>query len=155
MESKYDEKEEYSDEESKSFAKDSENESKETDNNGIGIVEKVQNFFYEDEEFAHIFEKFVEENAHTIDLESEENKLEYTELYEEYQKLFESTLEDFITSQGSSVMEFYKEIREAADQDMDSPKAMLGRIMAATCDFDVFMYMMKEGRQKELESTGK
>ncbi|CAM9614352.1 unnamed protein product, partial [Heterosigma akashiwo] len=100
--------------------------------------------------FAAVFEKFVEENAHTIDLDSDENKLEYTDLYNEYQKLFESQLEGFIESQGSSVLEFYSEVRKANEEDPDSATAVLGRIMASTCDFDVFLYMMKEEKERQV-----
>lgn len=37
---------------------------------------QVSSFFYENENFVHIFEMFVETNAHKIDLDVEEMKLE-------------------------------------------------------------------------------
>uniref|UniRef100_A0A6V1QFZ2 Cilia- and flagella-associated protein 36 n=1 Tax=Heterosigma akashiwo TaxID=2829 RepID=A0A6V1QFZ2_HETAK len=144
MESKHEGKEEFAEEE------ETKGSSKEVPNAAKSIVEKVQEFFYEDDEFAAVFEKFVEENAHTIDLDSDENKLEYTDLYNEYQKLFESQLEGFIESQGSSVLEFYSEVRKANEEDPDSATAVLGRIMASTCDFDVFLYMMKEEKERQV-----
>jgi hypothetical protein len=59
---------------------------------GKDIVDKVENFFYEDEDFSNLFEKFANKHAHRIDLKSEEMKLEYTDIYNEFQKLFEKTL---------------------------------------------------------------
>lgn len=37
---------------------------------------QVSSFFYENENFIHVFEMFVESNAHKIDLDAEEMKLE-------------------------------------------------------------------------------
>ena len=64
----------------------------------------VSKFFYENDDFAGRFEQWVNDNAHIIDEEEIETtgvmKLEYTELYEKYQLLFESELEGFIESKG-------------------------------------------------------
>ena len=59
---------------------------------GGDIVDKVESFFYEDEDFSNLFETFANKHAHRIDLKSEEMKLEYTDIYNEFQKLFEKTL---------------------------------------------------------------
>ena len=37
---------------------------------------KVSTFFYENEDFIKLFEAFVEDNAHKIDLSTQEMKLE-------------------------------------------------------------------------------
>lgn len=37
---------------------------------------QVSTFFYEDENFIKIFETFVEDNAHKVDLSTQEMKLE-------------------------------------------------------------------------------
>lgn len=42
--------------------------------------------------------------------EQEEHDLEFTELFEEYLQLFESTLEKFIEREGSDVQEFYSQV---------------------------------------------
>lgn len=54
---------------------------------------KVSSFFYENEGFVEIFEEFIKDNAYKIDVTTDEMKLEYTELYAEYQKLFEREIE--------------------------------------------------------------
>ena len=56
-------------------------------------VHQVSSFFYESEGFVEIFETFVKDNAHKIDATTDEMKLEYTDLYQDYQKLFEREIE--------------------------------------------------------------
>ena len=97
---------------------------------------------------AGVFERWVEEKAPLIDptLDPDAYSLEYTELYEEFKALYEGLLEKYIVKEGSSVEEFYAELREATERDEDSSEALMGQIMLATTDFDVFMLMMKESR---------
>ena len=57
-------------------------------------------------------------------------------------------LETYIESQGSSVRDFYGELREATERDPDGPEATMGLIMLATTDFDVFMQMMRDQRKQ-------
>jgi hypothetical protein len=116
---------------------------------GAALVSAVQSFFYENDDFAEIFERFANENCDVIDLASEEMKLEYTELHQEFVSIFEEQMEGFIESQGSSVIDFYTVLREAADRDPDSNESLLGQIMYATCDFDVFMLMMRETKRRQ------
>ena len=72
--------------------------------------------------------------------------LRYTELYEEFKRLYEGLLETYIDSEGSSVAEFYAELRAATERDEESSEAIMGQIMLATTDFDVFMLMMRDAR---------
>lgn len=53
----------------------------------------MSTFFYEDERFFKVFEDFVSDNADKIDLGTEEMKLEYTDIYEDYQSLFQREIE--------------------------------------------------------------
>jgi len=115
-----------------------------------GIVAKVGRYFFEDPSFAQSFEAWVAEHAPRIDpsLNDDEYPLEYTALYEEFKKLYEGLLEDYIEREGSSTEAFYAELREATERDEDSSEALMGQIMLATTDFDVFMLMMKESRRQ-------
>ena len=79
---------------------------------GAALVAAVQSFFYENDDFAEIFERFANENCDVIDLASEEMKLEYTELHQEFVSIFEEQMEGFIESQGSSVIDFYSVLRD-------------------------------------------
>ena len=49
-----------------------------------------------------------------------------------------------LEGQGYSVKDFYKEIRKAFDEDENSDVAVFAKIMMATCDFDVFVMLMRE-----------
>ena len=114
------------------------------------IVAKVGRYFFEDSSFSQTFEEWVAKHAPRIDpsLQDDEYPLEYTTLYEEFKKLYEGLLEDYIEREGSSTEAFYAELREATERDEDSSEALMGQIMLATTDFDVFMLMMKESRRQ-------
>ena len=97
----------YSEEKNGLDLADEKSDGKEGDNDerDAAPVQAVKSFFYENQDFADIFEVFANENAHHIDLESEEYQLVYTELHEEFVRIFEEQMEGFIESQGSSAAE--------------------------------------------------
>jgi hypothetical protein len=133
-----------------SEGKEQESESKEREPaSDSELINSVKSFFYENDDFAEIFEVFAEENCDTIDLDEAENKLEYTELHEEFVALFEKQLEGFIEQQGRTVMEFFRILKESQEKDFDSDESIFGQIMLATCDFDVFMVMMQETKRRK------
>ncbi|CAM9403964.1 unnamed protein product [Chrysoparadoxa australica] len=111
------------------------------------IVSAVANYFYNNERFAKRFEDFCLKASEIIDLESTEEKLEYTEAYNDYQDLFEQELTDFIEAQGSTALEFYEQLRAA---DPFSADAIFGSILKATCDYDIFKTILVDmARQRE------
>lgn len=65
-------------------------------------------------------------------------------MYKKFQRTFEATLASFIESQGSTVAEFYSEIRDAHERDEGSWQSLMGQILVATADYEVFMQMMRE-----------
>ncbi len=76
------------------------------------LVEQVEAFFYEDPKFQESMESFARKHCDVIDLSTEENKLEYTPLYEKYTQKFESLITEYIESLGATVKDFYKELKE-------------------------------------------
>jgi|TARA_B110000208_G_C11532612_1_gene344846 hypothetical protein len=80
------------------------------------IVAKVESYFFEDDDFANLFENFALENAHIIDAKDEENayRLEYTELHKKFLELFEGTLSTFIEKHDSTIEDFYEEVRQVS-----------------------------------------
>ena len=62
---------------------------------------------------SHVFESYVEAK----DPENEEQSLECTEIFQEYQSLVEGLLEDFVAQNGVSMKEFYAECKSAVDGD--------------------------------------
>lgn len=76
-------------------------------------------------------------------------KVEYTECYEKYQKLFEGEIEGFIKGLGRSVEEFSDALARGVDSDPEGEDAIFAQIITATADFDIFMQMMREAKQSK------
>ncbi|KUF76044.1 Coiled-coil domain-containing protein [Phytophthora nicotianae] len=118
------------------------------DNNDL--VNKVISFFFDNDEFAHTFETFAEHHCHAFDLDSDEMKLEYTDIYNEFLALFEEKLEAYIRSQGATVHEFYDMVRRAYETNRQSGTVLCSEILVATADFDVFVLMMRQTKEASL-----
>ncbi|EEY62962.1 sporangia induced hypothetical protein [Phytophthora infestans T30-4] len=121
----------------KAGAKDDDGSSCAADDNDL--VNKVISFFFDNDEFAHTFETFAEHHCHAFDLDSDEMKLEYTDIYNEFLALFEEKLEAYIQSQGATVHEFYDMVRRAYENNRQSGTVLCSEILVATADFDVFV----------------
>ena len=60
-----------------------------------------------------------------------------------------SLLAGLIVSRGSTVVTFYEQIRVSQDSsNSKSSAALVGQILLATFDFDVFMVMMREAKEE-------
>lgn len=128
---------------SKSDSKaDSKGENKLTDDE---LLKEVQEYFYCNEELADHFESFINKRSVVVDLSSEEYKLEYTAVFNEYKKLFEEKIEGFITNNlNSTVQDFYYALKAKSDAAEESSESIFAQILIAVTDFDVFMTMMRE-----------
>ena len=105
------------------------------------IVDRVQEYFYTDEDFSDFFEEWCRNNCDIIDPDVDECRLEYTSLYKEFLRVFEDKITDFIEANGSTVESFYDCLRCA---EKNSNYDIFGQILNATIDFDVFLQMMRE-----------
>jgi hypothetical protein len=133
---------------------DKETGAKDTQISGDELLNKVQEFFFTDENLTTSFEMFVEEKSIIFDASAdvEEYKLEYTDVYHQYKALFEEKIETYITKTlGSSIFEFYDVLQKKTEEDENSNDALFGQIMLAVTDFSVFMQMMREGAQARAE----
>ncbi|CAK4649327.1 hypothetical protein LEN26_015551 [Aphanomyces euteiches] len=119
---------------------------------GPTIIDRVVGFFFENEDFCKALDHFADNHCDIFDVESEEMQLEYTDLYQQFTKLFEDKIEEFIEAQGSSVKEFYKLVKKAHDKDPHGTIATYSRMLVATTDFDVFVLMMKQAKQAKVEA---
>lgn len=63
-----------------------------------------------------VLPSFCRDSSSERELEGVEHDLEFTELFQDYLKLFEGTLEKFIEKEGSDIKDFYEEVR--ADENM-------------------------------------
>jgi hypothetical protein len=113
------------------------------------LLQKTQMYFYTDEELLTTFESFAQSHCHQIDLDTDEYKLKYTELYNEYKSLFEFKLESYIKSLGCTALDLFDALKEATDEDANSNDAVFGQILFAVSDFDIFMTMMREAAQAD------
>jgi hypothetical protein len=59
-------------------------------------------------------------------IESNEYKLEYTKVYEEFKAIFEEKVEGFLLKIGSSVQQFYKILQAKTKEDENSNEAIFG-----------------------------
>lgn len=112
-------------------------------------LDAFQEYFFGNDDFTLIFENFINSNCHIVDLESEEYKLEYTTVFNNYKELFETKMEEFIvTKMNCSINDFYYTLKNKMEDDPDGSVAFFGMLLIAVTDFDVFMTMMREGAQQ-------
>ncbi|GMH75952.1 hypothetical protein TrLO_g15743, partial [Triparma laevis f. longispina] len=111
----------------------SEGKEEEKDIEEVDIIKAVGKFFYEDASFGSTFETWVNNHCSIIDDEEIEKtglmKVEYTECYEEYQKLFEGEIEGFIKGLGRSVEEFSDALARGVDSDPEGEDAIFAQII--------------------------
>ncbi|GBG30533.1 ADP-ribosylation factor-like protein 2-binding protein [Hondaea fermentalgiana] len=64
---------------------------------------------------SHGLDDFYREHLHEFDPDEEENKLEYWEIFKEFEALFESYLEEFMEDQKLDRAEFREQLNEVAE----------------------------------------
>ena len=112
------------------------------------LIGKVGDFLFQNDDFAGSLEEFIKSKSDIVDLQNEEYKLQYTQIFIEYKKLFEKGVEDYLeTTLKSSAIELYSALNRKIEKDKDSNEAFLAQILVAVTDFDVFMTMMKESKR--------
>jgi hypothetical protein len=115
---------------------------------GGALINKVQEYFYGDEDLARLFERFISDRSSIVDLDSDEYKLEYTAAYEEYKALFELKIGGYIENTlGVSVEEFYAALEAKSSEDEWGNEAIFAQILVGVTDFDVFAQMLREGKK--------
>ncbi|GLE02140.1 hypothetical protein PINS_up010978 [Pythium insidiosum] len=127
--------------------RDGDGDADEKEEDGEWLVRRVIQYFFDDDAFASTFERFAEDHCGVFDLDSDEMKLAYTTIYNRFQSLFESKIEDFIVAQGATVEQFYEYVRRAHERDHESNISLSAQILVATADFDVFVMMMKHTKE--------
>jgi hypothetical protein len=117
------------------------------------LLDRMQAYFFEDEQLSKYFENFIADHCHIVDLQSEEYKLEYTTVFQEYKAQYESKMESYIANiLHSSIHEVYAALKNKVDNDENSMGAFFAQILIAVTDFDVFMTVMREmARSQQVE----
>ena len=128
----------------------------------IEVVDRLARRFKEDDAFGSMLNDWVDANCaafadsrsrssegidSTSDVNSSDKELhlELTALHEQFKALYERRLEDYISAEGVTVTDFYQQIRDSEDiSNGQSSTALIGQILLATFDFEVFRVMMRE-----------
>uniref|UniRef100_A0A7S1ST38 Cilia- and flagella-associated protein 36 n=1 Tax=Tetraselmis chuii TaxID=63592 RepID=A0A7S1ST38_9CHLO len=118
----------------------------------MGLTEEqfqqVCEAFICDDSFSDSFETFAQENCDVFDSDSEEQKLEYTEVYKKFQELFDVKIAELLASKGVSTDDFYNACKEAvATGDSDREEFM--KMLLAITDYDMFLTTMREEKLKK------
>lgn len=90
----------------------------------------------------HGLEDFFAEHAHKFDPDAEEHKLNYTDVFNEYEERFEFYLKEFIDERDLDPATFYSLLRDAAERSTKS--SVLVKLITAQTDFDFFVNLMKD-----------
>ena len=103
--------------------------------------------------FARHADAFIDAPA-TI---SGEQNLEYYALFQDYLKLYENSLQDYIESLDVSIEEFYKELGDIKDDPSIKDKKLLHFVnyLLACTDYDSFYKVMVRAAKKEKKSEMK
>lgn len=109
-------------------------------------MSRIEDFYFDEDENGgeQLFKKFAERHLmhfHArINLYQEENKLEYTLAFQDFQNTFENKLEEIIISEGLTVSRFFELLKQHAGTDEDC--AVFVKIIKAVSDYPAFISMM-------------
>ena len=109
-------------------------------------MRRIEDFYFGDDEEAgeRMFNKFAAKHAvhfaPGVAAEGGENKLEYTVAYQEFAQVFESKLEELITSEGLDVQQFFEQLKKDSKDDEDA--AVFVHVILALSDYTTFVDMM-------------
>jgi len=114
-----------------------------------------------------VFRKYFRDNAEPFigyppkrDMESAEHTLEHWDLFQEYLKLYERTLSDWLDDQGVNQADFYDDVRHVQSTTSDPKVQEFVYCLLASCDYDSFYSVMVreasklERAQAEAKSDG-
>ncbi len=103
--------------------------------------------------FLDVFRKFFSDHAEAFigapEMTGGEHNLEYYGLFQEYLKVYEETLTEYLLTLDHSIEDFYTEVREAQDESVDPYLRTFIDCLVASADYDSFYkVMVKEGKKR-------
>ena len=103
--------------------------------------------------FLDVFRKFFADHAEAFigapEMTGGEHNLEYYGLFQQYLKVYEDTLTEYLMTLDHSIEEFYAEVREAQDESVDPYLRTFIDCLVASADYDSFYkVMVKEGKKR-------
>jgi ADP-ribosylation factor 2-binding protein len=106
------------------------------------LLSKVEEYLLGDESFAAEFESFARDNCSIFD-NTEENKLEYMTIYQQFTELFNQRVEAFIKKAGSTPEKFVSVV-ESSPSD-----TFVTQMILSITSFDQFKLMMLDEKKKK------
>ena len=109
-------------------------------------MNSITDYYFGDAEDSGeaMFKKFASKHKDTFDVtegtDMEEHKLEFTEVYKEFQDLFEKKIEELIEKAGVEPGEFVEAIKERSKTDEEVK--MFLEILLSVSDYENFLEMM-------------
>ena len=109
-------------------------------------MRKIEDFYFGEDENTgeQIFNTFARKYSHLFTAEMKvtenENKIEHTLAYQEFQKLFEEKLDELVRSEGMNVEEFFKILQAQAGDDEDC--RVFIQVLLSVSDYASFVEMM-------------
>jgi hypothetical protein len=148
MERKYDSKDVIHDEGKESNDAKSDSKSSAVSLSDDELINRVKDYFFSDPILGQELESFAEKHVDIVrldEIESNEYRLEYTDVYEQYRSLFERKIESFIMDTlDSSIQRFYNALSTKIEQEPDGADAVFGELLLGVTNFDCFVLMMKD-----------
>lgn len=112
------------------------------------IVEKAMQYCWSNG-FLDVFRKYFRDHASEFvgyppkrDMESAEHSLVHWDLFQNYLKLYERTLCDWLESEGVAEPEFYDDVRRTQKTSSDPKVQEFVYCLLASCDYDSFYAVM-------------
>lgn len=125
------------------------------------VVEEAARHFFGAIGKEQVFKDFFARNADTFmdapQTISGEQNLEYYSLFQQYLKIYEETLQEYIESLRCSVEEFYEELGEVQNDATIKDKKLLHFVnyLIACTDYDSFYKVMVRAAKKEKTAEAK
>jgi len=109
------------------------------------ILSKVEDYLLDDQSVGDEFEAFIK--THCVKFsDAEENKLEYTTIYNQFCDIFNQRIETFIKKAGSTSEEFYKKAEQVQKTEAEAPFVV--QLIWAVTSFEQFKSLMIEEKRK-------
>eukprot|EP00615_Pteridomonas_danica_P011427 CAMPEP_0114345368 /NCGR_PEP_ID=MMETSP0101-20121206/12166_1 /TAXON_ID=38822 ORGANISM="Pteridomonas danica, Strain PT" /NCGR_SAMPLE_ID=MMETSP0101 /ASSEMBLY_ACC=CAM_ASM_000211 /LENGTH=161 /DNA_ID=CAMNT_0001481279 /DNA_START=173 /DNA_END=655 /DNA_ORIENTATION=+ len=123
-------------------------EEKESRIDGQDLIQKVCDFYFDDEPLQNILEHWAVENSKGFSPLDTEYSLEQMTLFEEFRTLLESKLESHVLSLGASIETLHNEISRDTSKSFYSGNTLV-EVINASVNFKNFHNMMCDARAGE------
>lgn len=115
------------------------------------LIRQVADYFWSNN-FLDVFNKFFKDHAAAFvgapEMTGGEHNLEYYGLFQLYLEVYEATLTEHLMSLDRGIEDFYAEVREAQDDEMDPYIKTFVDCLLASADYDSFYkVMVREGKK--------